>query len=102
MRASAPMRRPSAPVDTRRSGKALMSTSRPGATASSFIRSMMFVPPAMYDAAGCDDTVAIATSISAADAKLCGRMCLPLCDVLDRGDDVGICPAAADVAAHAL
>ena len=95
-------------------GSRLMSTRRAGVSTFSFIRSSRVVPPARNrtSAPCCAVFVCAATLIAAAASS--GRMNSKVCmgslllaarrsaDLLDRGHDVGIGPAAADVAAHQL
>src|SRR6266404_3455230 len=86
-----------------------MSRIRAGVSTFSFIKSSSVVPPAMNRAsAPCCAVFACAAAATAA-AESAGRVNLKVCmrsllrvlaDLLDRGHDVGVGPAAADVAAH--
>src|SRR5829696_8496819 len=105
------------------SPRRVRSTSWVGRSMSSFIRSRRFVPPARNLACGFAATERAAASASVARSYLNGRIAVllaharqfngvgePPCprgllarvDLLDRGHDPRIGPAAADVAAHPL
>src|SRR6266849_4698127 len=80
-----------------------MSMSRAGVSTFSFIRSSRVVPPATNrTSAPCCAVLVCAAAVTAA-AESAGRTNSKLCisaDLLGRGNDVGIGPAATDVAAH--
>src|SRR5215213_5350793 len=122
----------SAPIETTPPGAAFISasfrrvrsTSSFGRSTSSFIKSMMLVPPARNFACGFDATARAAAAASLARVYLNGLIGFPLLpdprqlllfdeaprprrlparvDFPDGGDDAGVRAAAADVAAHAL
>src|SRR5687767_14305741 len=119
--ASAPMETPPPDSLISASFRRVRSTSSLGRSTSSFIRSRMFVPPARNFACGFAATARAAAFGSLARAYLngligallshAGQLFLvdeaprlrPLparMDLLDRGDDPRVSPAAADVAAH--
>src|SRR4029077_3512189 len=82
-----------------RYGRALMSTTASGRSTVSRIKSTSEVPPAIYRAP--DAAEASADASSWALVKLNGIMVLRApCRAGDRGDDVGVGAAAANVAAH--
>ena len=88
-----------------RSGRRVMSTSRSGSSTPSFsIKSSWVVPPARYWASGSALASATATATSSARMYSNGRIATrpPRGDLSDRGDDVWIRAATADVAAHEL
>src|SRR5690606_33607673 len=98
IRSSAPMRSPSL-ASMPRSGSALMSSTRCGASTSSFIRSTSVVPPARNVPGAASASSAVAGAVSSN-----GRIGPPhpLGRLLDRGDDVRVRGAAAEVAGHEL
>src|SRR5215208_1801196 len=99
MRAMAPIRTPPPSMSSiPPSGRSLMSTSRSGRATPSRTRSISVVPPARKALAGSSATVAIAPPTSCRRRYLSGR----IAHLADRGPDVGIGRAAADVAAHEL
>src|ERR671916_1623166 len=94
IRSSAPSRSPSV-VSMPRRGSALMSSTCCGVSTLSFIRSTRVVPPArnVPGSASASSTVVGAVSSN-------GRIGPPR--LVDRGDDVRVGGAAADVAGHEL
>src|SRR5882672_7945816 len=91
-----------------------MSRRRAGVSTFSFIRSSSVVPPATNRTSAPCCAVFVCAAVFTAAAESAGRMNSKLCmgsllfalgllaDLLDRGHDVEIGPAAADVAAHQL
>src|SRR6266568_6281916 len=89
-----------------------MSSSRPGVSTFSFIRSSSVVPPATKrTSAPCCAVfacaavaIAVAGSVGRRNSNVCmARSCarlLVVANLLDRGHDIGIGAAPADVAAH--
>src|ERR1041385_6984652 len=101
----APMRKPpSGRTSILSSGRPLISTSMAGNITLSFIRSMSVVPPATNAALGAR-TRSIASFSFLAFAYSKGSIAFPLSAFahgLYRGKNIGISPAAADIAAHAF
>src|SRR5262249_21007468 len=112
LRASAPSRTPSPFGSIPASGNRLTSIRSECRSAPSFIRSISPVPPARKVA----PTVAAAYAAAAPEvgaltywngfipgvSQQLTRLAVSVADVSDRGDDVGVGSAAADVAAHPL
>src|SRR5205807_6360258 len=102
----APRRKlPSARTSILSSGKLLISTRLAGVCTLSFMRSSSVVPPAIKTVLGCRTRSSASRSLRAL-AKLNGTMknfsLRAFARGLYRGQNVGIGPTAADVAAHAF
>src|SRR5882757_4681361 len=103
IRTSAPTRSPVGPSWISRYGRALMSTTDAGRSTVSRIRSTKVVPPAMYrpPAAPADSAARSSMALVKLNGNM-GRASGPRRGLRDRGDNVRVCAAPADVPAHPL
>src|SRR5215469_5337891 len=99
--ASAPTRRTSPSRVIMLSGRRVISTSRSGSSTPSLsIRSTWVLPPARYWALG--SALTSATADLTSSARMYSNVRIRTPGLSDRGDDVRVSAAAADVAAHEL